>query len=382
MSFTITNTYYKLVIRLKTNLSATPVLTYKHIESQYVTNLETLTYTSHTADYSRTDNLITYTIPLRNFEVGDVLDDFICTLNGTTDLFSMNEGISIIVDGEESEVIKTNNGEVVLDTDNQYVKIKPLNQSDFALVFEDSNVHTVQAVYKGNSTVGVVLSNKAIITPQIREEHEEHPEIEGTYHIEFIKYKDTMTYLADLEWEVQLTKGGTPVPNALIQIDNPVGIYTYVTNTNGIVRFRRTNATLNNDDTQLAPYRNWKVGDYIIRARFHYYDETEQAFKELICKTSEYLTIKKGNPNMVVVNYARTKKGTAKFKFTDPQGFPMANIKLVCVVNGKTYNKTTNSSGIISFAVGIKGTITYKIKFAGNNNLNAKNWTFSERITS
>ena len=379
MTFTITNTYYKLVIRLKTNLTTIPTLTYKHIERQYVTNLPLTTYTTETVtNATLADGIITYNIPFKNYEVGDVLTDFTCTLSGTSNIYDLEDGVTILVDGEESDVIKVENGNVVLDSDNQYIKVNPLSSSQFALVFEDNDVHTVQAIFKGNSTMGVALSEKAVIAPIVKEDESE---LEGTYKIEFTKFEPSMKYMGDVDWEIKLTKGNIGVPNALIQLDTPTGSYTSTTDDNGITTFKRNKTTIQNNSSQLAQMRAWNAGTYKIQARYHYYDETEQAFKELICKTIKNLKITKGTPSMSVAQYAQTRKGSAIFKLKDPLGFNLENTKLVEVVNGRTYNKSTNAHGNVVFKVGVKGTVKYKLKFTGNKNLNAKTWTFSEVIT-
>ena len=54
----IENTYYKLVIKLKTNLSTIPTLTYKHIEQEYITDVENSNYTTETATATRNGDII------------------------------------------------------------------------------------------------------------------------------------------------------------------------------------------------------------------------------------------------------------------------------------------------------------------------------------
>lgn len=378
----IENTYYKLVIRLQTNLSTIPVMTYKHIEEQYITDVENSQYTVETASSSRDGDIITYTIPFNQYEVGDELKDFVCTLSGTRNIYDLNEGVSIFVDGTESDVIKMENGSTVKNDNDEYVRIKPLNSSQFALVFKDTDVHTVQAVYSGNNSIGVALSNKAIVTPQIREEHEEHPEIEGTYKIEFVKYQEQMLYVGDVDWLIRLTKGNVGVANAVIQLDTPTTSWTYVTDSNGYVSFKINKSGVERGyPTTISSYRSlWKVGDYVIIARYHYYDETTDSFEEVICHDTRKLHINKSTPTMEVVNYAQTRNGRAVFKVKDPMGFPLQNTKIVAVVNGRTYTKTTDSNGNISFTLGVKGNIKYSFKFIGNENYNSKEWIFSETI--
>ena len=378
----IENTYYKLVIRLKTNLSTIPTLTYKHIEEEYITDVENAQYTVETASSSRDGDIITYTIPFNQYEVGDELKDFVCTLNGTTKIYDLNEGVSIFVDGVETNTIKVEDGATVKDDDDVYVRIRPLNSSQFALIFKDTNVHTVQAVYSGNNSIGVALSNKAIISPQIREEHEEHPEIEGSYKIEFIKYKEEMNYLDEVHWTVQLTKGNVGVANALVQLDTPVATYTNTTDENGCFDFFITHTGVSNGyPSTIGTIRNkWAVGDYTIIARFHYYDPIEETFNEVICQDIRPLSIYKSTPSMEVVNYAQTKNGRATFKLKDPLGFNLENTKIIAIVNGRTYTKTTDSNGNISFTLGVKGNVKYTFKYTGNDNYNSKEWIFSEII--
>ena len=379
MAVTVTNLYQKLVIKLKTNLPSDPTLYYYLSHTELVTGIPTSTGASMSATGERDGNIITYTIPFKDFSIGDELRNFNCKWTGNHSILSMQDGVSILIDGEESPVIKTSSGNPVTENNN-YVMINPLNQSQFALVFSDTDVHTVQAIYKGTQSIGVALSEKAIISPQIRTEHEELPNVEGTYVIEFTKYKNSMQYMDDVEWEGKLTKGGTPVPDALIQLDIPIGTYTLVTDADGIFKFRRTHSTMQINPNQVASLREWHCGSYTIQARYHYYDESNDSFEELICKTIKPLTVTKSEPLLVVDTYAQTRTGVAKFQLTDPQGFPLVNHKLVCVVNGKTYNKSTNDGGKIAFNIGITGTVTYKITYMGNNDYDSKTWNFSEVI--
>ncbi len=378
----IENTYYKLVIRLQTNLSTIPTLTYKHIEEQYITDVENSQYTIETADATRDGDIITYTIPFSQYTIGDELKDFVCTLNGTTKIYDLNEGVSIFVDGVETNTIKMENGETVKDDNDEYIRIRPLNDSQFALIFNDTNVHTVQAVYSGNNSIGVALSNKAIITPTIREEHEEHPEIQGTYNIEFIKYKEEIKYLDEVYWTVKLTKGNVGVANALVQLDTPVATYTNTTDENGCFDFFINHTGVENGyPSSIGTIRNkWIVGDYVITARFHYYNPVDDTFEETICHDTRPLSIYKSVPTMEVVNYAETKNGRAVFKLKDPLGFNLENTKIIAIVNGRTYTKTTDSNGNIAFTLGVKGNVKYTFKFTGNDNYNSKEWIFSETI--
>lgn len=240
MVYTVTDKYHRLIIRLKTNISVAPVLTFKHIENINVTNINTAMYTTYSATGTLEDGIITYKISMFPFEAGDILKDFKFELQGANNLYDLNEGITILIDGEESEVIQVSNGQPVKDGE-AYKTFNPVNTDKFATVFLDQDEHTVQAIFKGNNSIGVVLSEKLIITPKVKDDP--NPATEGGYLIEFTKFQDKMTYMGNVDWQVRLTKGGVGVPDQLIQIDTPASTNTGRTDSEGYVTLKRNKNT-------------------------------------------------------------------------------------------------------------------------------------------
>ena len=322
----------------------------------YVNDTSTLrTYSpSSTSNLDDGSKLVVFTVPHSNFSVGTVLSNFIVRLQGNSNLYDLNEPITILVDGEESYVGKMSGNNAVFEN-GDLVMQKDLKSSKFALVFKDNNTHSVQAVYKGNKEIGFASSDKIVITPQ---------QDSNQRYLLTQEIPSQMKYLETPNFKWTLTKGGSPVANEVIERVMPTAIWTGETNAKGQV-IGAGNPSVDN-------LYSWEVGKYKVGGQFH-----ENG--TLLCECWTDLEIIKNTPTLVFIS-AKEKGKTAQFKLTDPQGRPMPNRVISIVVGSQTYTKTTDAIGKVYLRINRTGNFKYKATYNGDKNYNAVSINANETI--
>ena len=330
-------------------------------------------------DYVPTVNgdICTFNIDFKDswFNDGDAITKILAEITGNYNLYELNEGISIIVDGVESSVKLVENGSIVTDDNDEDVFTDIVTNPQFALNFADNEAHTVQAVFKGNKEIGVAVSDKLIIQAQQRPISDSQVEpLTGNYVLEITKMATTMKYMEQPDWQFKLTKAGVLCDGKTVEITLPYANSGY----NGISSHTTNKGYVNIKSRSLGDLSKWNVGKYKVCGRFYHYDEIEDKNKVLtqVCKE---ITIKKNNPKMAF-KAAGAKGKNARFTLQDPQGQGIANKKVIIKVGSKKYIKTTNKNGNAFLAINNKGKFTYKVTYNGDSNLNKKTFTFEERI--
>ena len=299
--------------------------------------------------------LVTFTVPYSDFNIGTRLETFIMRLQGTTNLYALDEGVTVLVDGEESYVGKVTNNSAVFEN-NKLVMEKELRTNKFALVFKDNKTHSVQAVYKGNKEIGFSSSDKIVITPQQNSTQR------------YLLTQDIpkqMKYLETPNFKWKLTKGGSPVSGKTIERIMPTAIWTGQTNSRGEV--------IGAGNSSVDALYQWEVGKYKVGGQFHQNGV-------LVCECWTDLEIVKNTPSLVFIS-AKEKGKTAQFKLTDPQGNPMPNRVVSIVIGSQTYTKTTDSIGKVYLRINRTGNFKYKATYNGDKNYNAVTINASETIT-
>ena len=330
-------------------------------------------------DYVPTINgdICTFTIPFSDswFNEGDVITKVLAGITGSYNLYELNEGVSVIVDGVESPVKLVEDGSIVTDENEEDVFTDIVTNPQFALNFADNEAHTVQAVFKGNKEIGVAVSDKLIIQAQQRAVSDSQVEpLTGNYVLEITKMASSMKYMEQPDWQFKLTKAGVLCDGKTVEINFPYGNGSY----NGISSLLTKNGYINIKSRNVSDLAKWNVGKYKICGRFYHYDEIEGNNKVLtqVCKE---ITVTKNDPKMSF-KAAGAKGKNARFTLKDPQGQGIANKKVTIKVGSKKYIKTTNKNGNAFLAVNNKGKFTYKVTYNGDSNLNKKTFTFEERI--
>ena len=346
MSYQVNNTHHKIIINLTTNTLATNTLKLR----TYVNGNTTV---SHIYDLSNGK----FTIPMTDYNVGDVITKFELAQTGVTRLWKTHEGVQIYVNGlEQSNIILTDN----------------VDYATFPITFNEGGEFDVQAVYVGNGSNKACRSNKlhiAITEPvPIPDSSAPVPET-GNY---ILKFRDkttpsTLKYNDGTKIYFQLLKGSkatgyVPVPNRVVQrVMGGHGIGSLVTDKNGCVFFE-------NSDMRAG---QWKLGAF-------YYDEINQ--KQI---NSEYrtITIQKQVPtikdkfvkdkNGNDTNFIKGSKYVATFTYKNKKNkdTPLAKTKIDLYVNGKKSTLTTSEDGSIAYAFKTKDTFKLKVVFKGSDDL-------------
>ncbi len=330
-------------------------------------------------DYVNQDVVNTVTLGLeREQDDGEdvpILNDYpsIWTIDASPSI--LNEGVIILVDGEATPVIKVSDGLPVLDDNDDYVKVNPVHDPQFAVIFPDNNEHTIRAVYCGDDTTKPAYSDLITIVPE--QLIIENPDTPANYKLEIVKLPSKYTYMSNFNWQWKLTRGGKPVQNKSIEIDLPNGdtIVTEETNSKGLVTEKTPDLS---NKANLTSFRNWKVGTVTVQARFYNYDR-DTPNRKVLHKVSRKVTISKGTPKMKFTK-AKKKGKQAKFKLCDPKGYPLANKKVLIKIGGNTKTKTTDSKGFAKITVNKSGHYTYKVTYKGDDKLKKKTFTFEETV--
>lgn len=371
----IKDIYHKIVIKLATDINITSPQTigldvYKKNNSNQDVLVGTFTPTN-------TDYGYIFNVPFSDnrFSIGDNLSKFVVKLTGTYNLYDLHEGISIIVDGTETNVKQVLSNSIQYDENDNPIMIDIVRNPQFALTFNDNEKHTVRAVYKGNKELGVAVSEPIILQAQQRDEEHSDTSPTGKYQLKIINIPYTMKYMETPNWTWRLTKGGVGVEGKTIEILLPDsgGAYNSISSresdANGYIFVGNTNPS------QLA---KWIVGKWKLGAKFYHYDEVEDEDK-VITEVWRNLTIIKNNPK-ISFRKAGAKGKNVTFGLKDPQGQGMANKKLTIKVGSKKYIKTTNSKGIVYMAINNTGHLKYTVTYNGDKNLNKITEKFEETI--
>lgn len=334
MSYTITNNFGKIKINLTSNINHVLELSYNYQGVAQTPINSTMT----TVDGKTIHN---WTIPLNQFSIGGVLDNFKVTYRANgVHLWQLNEGITILLNGEEVDNVHSNT---------------------YTHTFKNDGEYNIEAVYKGNNKY-------AMATTGDKTYHIKQPTDTGvtggnykltllTNNIDKISYKDNTKFV------FQLTKGGKPVPNKTVQrvYPPPHDTITTITDANG--KF-----IMVNDD--------WKVGTWRIGATFSL--ANENVFIRTAYKT---ITVNKTDVEIVHSNTQLYKGDRVTIHFREKNSKnKIANEKVVIYINGKAHNKTTNENGNVSIKMNNTGTFKFNVVYKGNDSVNKGSSSFSKKI--
>ena len=370
MNYEITDLYHQLIILLDSQLQNTG-----DIYLQTFVNGSSAPYRSYVVENN--SNPLKFIIKHSDYSVGDVITDVkvVLTKNSGIPLYSLNEGITILVDGVEAKVEQVTNGAVVLDEDDNPLLVDEVTSPQFAIKLPNNDAHTIQAVYKGNEEIGVKFSDKLTIVPEQRQESGSGGELIGNYVLKIIKMPKTMKYMSEVDWQFQLTKGGELISGKTLEKITPRNIWSDTDYNKDGIYYVKT--------PSLDKLKQWNVGKYKCGARFYHYDDPNTD-KSIVCQVFQDITITKATPRLEWKQVPNGTKGYVYFYlrypklsgFTDSQ-LGIEGAKLKIKVGGKTYNKTTNSSGAVKIARNTKKYTSFKVSYAGNKNLNKISKTFS-----
>lgn len=347
MSIIVTNNHQKLTIQLTTQ--ATKQSYFYYILKVHRKNKGAKEYYGNRTIITNTDGTYTYTfpIPFKDFTIGDEITNITIQTNTGKQLSDLHEGISILVDGKETQTI---------------------HSTDFTAKFTNTNPHTIQAVYKGNDEIGVAFSNKIYIKAEDAVQM-------GKYTLTSNVPK-TFKYMDTPDWTWTLKLNGTPVPNKTIEKVLPST--TYSSDTDGEDK-TDTVGQVHQGLPKLNVLAKWIPGTYTIIANFYHYNDPQDLENKTLIQCKNKLTIVKNTPTLTFTPSAGKGK-KMKFTLKDPQGQAMPNQKIDLKVNGKSYLKKTNSEGKCFFKTNVKGRYKGAATFIGNKYYNMKSIKFDQVI--
>lgn len=363
MSYIVKDKYHKLTIKLKTKLQ-----NYLNIYLDAYVKGRNSPYSLVPTVSDNDDGTKTLTFELRNknYNIGTEFVSFKAVLRRTHKLIDLNEGVSILIDGNESMIreatITEGEGELTLDSQGKAIWTENLKTDAFATIFDDTEPHTVQAVYKGNDEIGVTFSNKLYIKPIQAVQM-------GKYTLTS-NIPKTFKYMDTPNWTWTLKLNGTPVPNKTIERVLPTTTYSGDTNSKG---------QIHQGLPKLNVLAKWIPGTYTIIANFYHYNDPQDLENKTLIQCKNKLTIVKNTPTLTFTPSAGKGK-KMKFKLKDPQGQAMPNCKISLKVNGKSYLRKTNSDGAVKFKTNVKGRYKGSATFVGNNYYNKKTIKFDQVI--
>ena len=145
-----------------------------------------------------------------------------------------------------------------------------------------------------------------------------------------------------------------------------------------IFTFNGNNYTKTTDSNGIASLTlNAKAGNYIISVFFEGDDLYESS-----SLLNDKVTISKASTKIASSTKSAVKGKSYSVALKDQDGKALSSKKVIIKFNGKTYTKTTNSKGIVSFKITGQVAKTYKLsyKFAGDENYTASSGTESLKV--
>lgn len=281
--------------------------------------------------YDSEKNTHTWTIPCSNFSLNDNITDFYTQISGDVNLWKLNEGITWLIDGEETDTKFTYTNSIKFATDGR---------------------HTVQAVYKGNDAINMAS------TPL------KSYKIGGQYKLQFVNENLNLSYKDRQRVNFKLTNSGVPVQHGIVYMvrglpyatDEPIptvstGIAGYVNDTMyaGAVTLGAFYVVDGNVVAQT--YKNFFI---------HKSDPYIEEEGDLTVNKNDYIII--------------------NFREVYSNGDPIKGEKVTVYINGAKFTRVINDNGKIGFKATQKGTFKFQVAYRGNDNLNAKTYTFTKKV--
>lgn len=345
--------------------------------------------------FMNTDNLLPSCIGSKslNTKCVSVDDDLVTT--GTNHTITLNAPTHVTALEDVTLTVgltpATNDGEVHYLVDDVDVATVTAPFSFTGDLFKEGDkTYTVQAVYTGDDDDNIAISDKLTVIAEAPEPAEnsyahngtpESQQISGKYNLKIIhapkkfKYKD---YLLNHNQQVviQLTRGGTPMPNMVVEVQRPDGrTSSQYTDSNGKIY-------IPNNSSEYVP------GKYQWGGRF--YDEIDEDKNgKVLSKALKWISIDKATPKFTH-NASLGKVNKGKSFVVKLNGMNclagISNIgltgkKVTYTVNGGSKKtKTTNSNGNIHIPCNTKGVKKIKLYFAGTKRYGAIKKTFTIKV--
>ena len=365
----ITNNNNKISVKLTTNTTESLTMSYKY--QAYSDGVPSGSAITKTVSPTTVDGKKVFTIYLNQYNVGDELKEFkVYGSSNSVNLWDTHEGITVLLNGEETEVMPVYNNSIETETiDGETVnkEVSELHRNKFALNFDEDGEYTLQAIYKGNNSTEMSATDEYtfhILQPQSSGGGGSTP-VTGVYRLEFVNPNiKTLTYDDKKSIQFRLTRGGSPVSQKTVEKVAPNGsIYSQDTNTSGIV-------TLVNNGYDAGKY---KIGAYFKDSN----DDDDDGI--ITVSTYKDVTIEKATPVLWHTPSPVNLGSKLHILLRDSHNQKMNNEKLIIYVNGSPKTSNTSTDGVyLSFKK--KGTYKIKVVYNGNKNHKAITDSFNFKV--
>lgn len=349
MGYIIKDRHHRLIVRLRTKIAYT-YFTLK----VYVNDSET----AHSPTYSATaiTNGVLFNIPFTDFTVGDEITNIRVLCDGL-DIWKTNEGVNILMNGDDYSVQRVENDSIVENTyDN------PVRTEKFAINFDTTGDYSLQGVYVGNNATNLATTDEYVFKVGTATPSSSPSPTTDVYTLEFVNPNiKTLVWHDNTRVEFILKKNGVGLSGKTVEQVAPSGIPTGETNADGICAF--TNS-------------NYNVGKYSIGA---YYVEDGH----IVAKTNPYkdIEIVKADSEITYTNGTISRNGILNIWIKDEYQNAIANQRVSVYVNGKLKAKTTDVNGRIGFKLTKAQTYKFKVVFGGTSNINGKTVTITKVVS-
>ena len=244
--------------------------------------------------------------------------------------------------------------------------------------FNTPREYTIQAVYVGDEDDNIAISEKITVKVNAPNPKEGSDADDGTheaqiytgeYKLEIVNAPKKFTYKDGKEVTLQLTRGGVPMPNMIVEAQLP----------NGHTQSMHTDAEgkihIVNNQTDYVTGK-WQWGG-------RFYDNwDDDSDKKLLYKALKWIEIEKATPSFKSnASDGRVNKGNSFIIKLKGVETGLDDKKLTYTINGGSKKtKTTNSKGNIHIPCNVEGTYDIKVYFAGSTRYNKASKKFTIKV--
>lgn len=300
-------------------------------------------------------------------EIDDLTDVTITLARADDDNVYEGDDVTFTVKDSDNETFTERTCYLIKkDTDTGFDEVGCNSDGSFTYTMSKSGAYQVIAVYVGDDTHSYSISNEVVV--QVGEPVQTSPPspappsppLTGDYVLK-MSCDSTMYYLGGEKVTFTLTKGNQPVPNKTIEMIDFNSINSAQTDPNGKTSFINKKANTHP--------KKYKIGG-------KFWDGGNKPLKSVY----KNVTVKKTTPVFSLNHGAVNKGGYLSIHLKNNKGTKLANRKVQVTIDGKKYDRKTNSNGNVNIKINEKGTHKYTAVFNGDTDYNSCKATYREKV--
>lgn len=353
MSYTITDRFHQLVIKMTTDIydSANLYLdVYKQGSFNPVYSLKS------SAQKELSDGRYEYTFIIHNSDnrhnIGDVLDKFVMEYRPPVSsqtpvkIWNTSEGVDVQLDGERYKTIRSDH---------------------FKLTFNEPKEESLQVIYAGNKQTKMAYTPlERFVVSQVPKKSSSKQQLTGRYILRFYDKKELkdLTFHDGKRIHFVLTRGGDPIAGKTVEVMLPNGDdYSTLTDRNGIVSWKNN---------------RFNAGKYTIGAFFVQDGRVQdRAYADITIKKAKVEI----THQVLDINDTKTKvKKRVTIRVTDKNKKPFKKTKISVYDNNNLKTIKTNDMGLLSIDLK-KGTHKFRVVYNGSKNYEQTTETFTVKVS-